>query len=285
MKRFLLVLVAACGLLLSACEQSSTAPVTAEVLANQAYRENFGEPPVVQQGRAFARVGYLPLRSDPQRVGVVPFFLYSETGQLQKILARLIDSRIRLSASGALYRPFPPDLEIVALTRDAGLLTLSLRSQQDWSEVDQQAAARAFTETASQFGGVERLQLQLNGAPLKGLPAEGLQPAPQTHVPPAAPELVMIVEGKEKEDPAVPELLVNFDRPVRVNNVALFDSTGGKVAGDYFTSAFQMAVVVQPRGEQRYPAGTQFQVQWDVTDLLGRHGKGESRLPLQRYDH
>ncbi|NIP50372.1 MAG: hypothetical protein GWO30_10415, partial [Gammaproteobacteria bacterium] len=81
--KFYAVLPAAVFLLflpfLFSCEQQET-PVSdsGRVEATQAYVHNFGEPPQGKKGRAFARVAYLPLRDDPQKLRAFPVYLFSE---------------------------------------------------------------------------------------------------------------------------------------------------------------------------------------------------------------
>ena len=100
---------------------------------------------------------------------------------------------------------------------------------------------------------------------------------------PPAPVLLagMWEQGTDNLD----ELLVEFDRPVKVKNFKLYDSSGKSIEGEYFTSIFQMAVVVLPGDKTLYKEGDVLRVEWDVVDFMGRVNSGSSTLPLRRFEH
>ena len=81
------------------------------------------------------------------------------------------------------------------------------------------------------------------------------------------------------------ELLAEFDRPVKINNFKLFMRSGEAVDGEYFTSIFQMAVVVLPKDPTLYQESTVLRAEWDVVDGLERSNSGTTTLPLLRYEH
>lgn len=262
-----------------------------KVEANQAYLQHFGNPPHGKEGRAFARVGYLPLRTDPDKLRALPLFLFSENDQLQAILDRLTGDALILPPESDLYQPVPDEIEISTAPVESGVLTLAMTSRQTWSEADQAAAGRALAETALQFAEVERVRVLINGEALSQMPANGYTHDPQQLVEVGPPALVMMVghweEGEHGEDGAaeLKEILIEFDRPVEINSFQLHDANGIAVAGDYFTSVMQMAVVVHPQHPQNYREGTELRADWDVIDDLSRASRGSRSLPLRRVGH
>jgi hypothetical protein len=81
------------------------------------------------------------------------------------------------------------------------------------------------------------------------------------------------------------ELLVEFDRPVKVNNFKLYNNSENSIEGEYFTSIFQMAAVVLPGDKTLYKEGDVLRAEWDVVDFMGRVNSGSSSMPLRRYEH
>lgn len=271
---------------LTSCQQQETTTVDiGSIEANQAYRQYFGEPPKVNKGQGFARVGYLPLRKSPDKLRPIPLYLFTEQDQLEQLLRRLISGEILLPPASSLYQPFPADLQLNVSPLAEGTLTLTLTTQLKSSETDLAAAASALTETSVQFDAVKRVSILFNGKPLAQMPAAGFSHAPQKVAPVEPPNMIMIAGMWEQGAHSLGEILIDFDRPVKVNSFQLFDAAGKKVAGEYFTSAFDMAVVVHPENPQSYQAGTVLRAEWDVTDALGRSNNGVNTLPLRRFEH
>lgn len=270
---------------LSGCQQREAEPPdTGTIEANQVYLKNFGPPPYGKEGQGFARVGYLPLQKFPEKVRAIPLFLFSEHDQLRQILDRLTSDELILPPDSELYNPFPKDIEVTVKPLENGTLTLSLTTQQPWSSIDLGAAGRALTETASQFTDVERVRILLNREPLPQMPTEGYLHNPQQLAEGSLPTLVMMVGMWKKGAETLDEILIEFDRPIKVNNFQLYDKIGKTIEGEYFTSVFQMAVVVHPKDPERYQDGTVLRAEWDIVDALDRSNKGTSKLPLRRHE-
>ena len=277
-----------CLFSLSACQQEeNTAPPqnSGVVEANQSYQDNFGTPPQGKAGQAFARVGYLPLQKAPEKLRALPLFLFSEKEQLRQILDRLISGELLQRRESELYDPFPDDLEISVLNPEGPIPKLLLTTQQSWSSTDQAAAGRALAETTLQFALMDRVMILLNGTPLPQMPVEGYLREPQSLVMVEPPALVLLAGVWEEGSDALTEILVEFDRPVTVNNFKLYDKTDNVVDGEYFTSIFQMAVVLHPKDPRNYHEAMVLRAEWDVVDYLGRSNRGTDTLPMQRIDH
>lgn len=271
-------------LLIPGCQETAETPAVApaRVFANPAYLEHFGQPPQPRRGIAYARVGYLPLREQPERVRPFPLFLFSDENQLSQVLQRLVGRELLLDPQGPMFHPFPPELTLQVGTPQQGALTLELGNVA--APEGLLPAARALIETACQFPGVERVVILVAGEPLPGQPREGLAAEPTSIVAPGEPHPLMIAGMWEPGEAEPEEILFNFDRPVKVNRFVLNGSDGKPLAGEYFTSVFDMAVVFHPAGPGLVE-GSLLEAEWSVTDALGRSASGRSRYPLLRFEH
>lgn len=252
------------------------------VHANSSYQQHFGDPPPVQAGKAYARVIYLPLKGERMLVRAIPVYLFEEQSQLESILARLTDGKLVLPADSPLYVPVPDGAELAIGSRQNGALTLNLHISAAIS-LDLQPLVLSLTETAGQFEDISRVLIEMNGKPLDFMPNEGFRPGIEHIDEVGPPDLVMIAGVWEENEPEPEEVMVNFNRPVKINSFSLSIADGRDVAGEYFTSVFQMAVVVRPENPAVLAEGTRLKVAWNVTDALGRTAAGEEILTLQRY--
>ncbi len=282
------LVLAFCFLSLFACQQEEPAPssrTSGLVIASQAYLDNFGEPPQGKAGEAFARVGYLPVRNAPGKVRAFPLFLFSKDRELQQILSRLTGGDLVFPEDAGLYNPFPNDLQVTSASTEKGTQTLSLMTQQSWSEDDKASAGLTMAATVLQFEQTNKVFIMLNGQPLPQMPADGYLLDPGTLADVEPPSLVLMAGMWEQGTDNLDELLVEFDRPVKVKNFKLYDSSGKSIEGEYFTSIFQMAVVVLPGDKTLYKEGDVLRAEWDVVDFMGRVNSGSSTLPLRRFEH
>ncbi|NOQ41962.1 MAG: hypothetical protein GQ563_05620 [Desulfuromusa sp.] len=280
-----LIIFSFLGLLfiLPGCQQQTENQVGI-VAANPAYLKYFGEPPRVSKGRAYARVGYLPLTEYPQKVSVIPLYLFSENNQLEQILERLTGEMMPFLNS-RFYQPLAVEDQLQVNPVIDHVLTLEITTKREINRADLSAIALSLTETALQFPGIKLVRLLLNGEPFPLMPTAGFSTSPQKISDPGPPALIVVAGVWEKDSEDMAELLINFDRPVVINNLKLTDSSGKKIEGEYFRSIFDMAVVVHPLESTSYDEGTKIQVQWDVTDKLGRSSRGNNRLSLKRLEH
>lgn len=284
-KYWLAAVLAVVTLLTAACRQQAAEPQPPQgtVKTNPAYTSNFGSAPVSAQGTCFARVGFYPLRAQTDQLQAVPFFLFNEQTELQLLLQRLVDTPAAYLERGPLTNPFPPGSTLQVGSR-AATLELALSIPGSPSAARLAAMAAALTETAAQYPDIQRVHLQLNGAPWPGMPEEGFRSDPGRIVPPAPPELLLVVGSWEPGANGPKEILADFDRPVTIDSFSLTDEQGRKVEGEYFTGVFDMAVVVHPKEPAAFREGMPLQVAWQVTDKLGRSGRGEGRFMLQRHE-
>lgn len=81
------------------------------------------------------------------------------------------------------------------------------------------------------------------------------------------------------------ELLDEFGRPVEAYNFKLYNNAGMSIEGEYYTSIFQMAVVVLPGDSSLYKEGDTLRAELDFVDIKGRANSGSSTKTLQRYEH
>lgn len=271
---------------LSGCKQEETTlPDTGVVEANDAYIKFFGSPPYETKGRAFARVGYLPLKKDLKQVRAIPLFLFTDQNQLQHIFNKLTNNALLLPTESDLYIPFPSGTKIAVKSLENELLTVEVTTNGPWEEADLIAVAYALTETAVQFPDVARVRIIADGRLLSFMPESGFVHDTQRVEDVPKPTLVSIIGMWDTGDDVLGELFIEFDRPITVNNFRLYDKTGKKVEGEYFTSAFQMAVVIHPDQPSQFKEGMLLQAEWDVSDTLGRTNKGKNTLPIKYVEH
>lgn len=271
-------------ILVAGCRDQDQGP-QGEVKATDAYIEAFGEPPTPQRGSCFARVGYLPLRGEPERVMPVPLFLFSEEEQLFKIIDRLVHMEKFAPLPEKNFNPFPDGTALRSVTRSGSIVTIELAfsgGQPASREVT--AMSRVIALTMDQFPGIDRVRLMAEGEPLRGTPAEGVEADPSWRVGPGKPALLLVI-GNWEESEQLKEILINFDRPLEVEKITLTDQQGERVEGDFYRSAFDMAVVVHPEEPARFDEGTELNVEWSVVDRLGRRAGGEGAYPLVRHEH
>ncbi|PLX93407.1 MAG: hypothetical protein C0619_04515 [Desulfuromonas sp.] len=268
------------------CQQEQeTAQAEGVVQANTAYLDNFGDPPYETKGRAYARVGYLPLRKNSNLVRAIPLFLFTDQNQLGHILETLTSGQLSLSAESDLQDSFAKNIDISVRSLEGGLLVLDLASTNAWSAIDLQPVVKALTETAVQFSDVTYVRFLLDGRPMTNMPEKGFEHNPEDVAVVTKPTLVDIAGTWHNDEEDLEEISVRFDRPITVNRFALYDNTGKKVEGEYFTSVLQMAVVIHPDNPKRFKEGSELQAEWDIVDALGRTNKGTTRLPLKHIEH
>jgi hypothetical protein len=281
-----LILFVVIGLSAVGCENRREAAETGAVKANPGYLEYFGQPPTPGTGTCFARIGFFPSTTHPGKVRPVPYFLFNETGQLEQILRRMVSEQGVFHSGSDMITPFPPGTEVSLSSVKEGLVEVSLLvPEKGRATLDLQATAVTLTETAVQFEEIERVRILLNGEPLAGMPGDGFRHQPE-RISPAGPAVLLTVIGSwEKGAEAPEEILVGFDRPVTVEAFQLLDPSGQPVKGEYYRSVFDMAVVIHPASPHDFTAGMTLRVEWEVTDALGRKGKGAGDFALIRHDH
>lgn len=280
---FFLLLAAA---LLAGCEKKAPPAPAGTVKASPAYVKYFGQPPTPESGTCFARVGFFPLRSDPGKVRPVPFFLFREEGQLQLVLDRLVGGEVTFPEKSDLFSPFPAGTRIQVRSLEEGVTELALSLGSPSSVAPNiEAMAASLTETAVQFDEVGKIQILLDGAPLAGMPAGGFRHEALRVATPDSPQLLMVGGNWEHGDEDPEEILANFDRPVTIGNFRLRDAAGQEVKGKFYQSAFNMAVVIHPENPSPFREGISLWAEWEVTDALGRQGRGEGSFRLRRHEH
>ncbi|GAB4168467.1 MAG: hypothetical protein Tsb0017_27400 [Geothermobacteraceae bacterium] len=265
-------------LLLPACEQKASQP-PATVYADSAYRLYFGDPPEVRAGQAWSRVAFLPVESG-SGLKPLPFFLYREDGQLQLLLDQLTGPLLRPGPGSGLRNPFPPGSRAVTANRVGKTREINLSLPQG-ADGDLEAMAAVLVETTALSEGVDKVVLTLNGRPWPGMPEGGFAPDSRRIVDPGPPRPVMVFAATDDGHGHPGEILVNFDRPVRMEAFRLADAEGKPVAGEQFQSVFNMAVVLHPADPGQIHSGSRVQVSWQATDFKGRTGEGTARLEVR----
>ena len=283
--KFFFSLISLLFFLLACQQEDKSITKSGLVLASDAYLENFGSPPQGKAGKAFAKVGYLPLKSNPEKFGVSPIFLFTEDDQIKKVLDKLVSGDLSFSDRLPFYNPFPKDTIIEVKSTEGEQITVNIITENLIDSIDQLYAARSLAETALQFEEIKTVDVLFNGQPLPQFPSKGYRHDPKRLSPVHPPLLILMVGNWEKGHDSPEEILVEFDRPVSVNNFALFHEDGTKVEGDYYKSVFQMAVVIHPRNPEKFYQGTLLRAEWEVVDELGRSNQGVDVMALVKHVH
>ncbi len=280
------ILIGLMLLLLPACEQQEPlSEAGGKVYPSAAYLQHFGDPPVVQEGYAYAQVGYLPLNDGSGKVRPLPLFLYGENQHLDRILSQLFSAELIVSPRSRLSQPFAQGLRLTQLDQAGDTLIVYLTTVATGQKLDRAGFERAVTETATQFEEVSRVRILYDGEPAEDQPLGGYQSRPEMIAPVEPPLLLDVIGTWEPGEKQLEEILVNFDRPVAVNSFRLMNKAGEQIDGKYFTSVFNMAVVVHPEQAEKFTEGMVLNVAWDVNDHLGRRNSALDTLNLSRSQH
>lgn len=258
---------------------------TGIVEATPSYQESFGVPPQGKAGRAYAIVGYLPVKGIPDKLGPLPVFLFTEENHLGKALTKLVSGDLVTSQKQIYYNPFPADLKIANKPEDRGVLTIDLLTKENWEASHQRAGIMALKETALQFSSVQKVRVNLNGSEVQGMPQAGYQKNKDLIMEVPPPMLILMAGAWEKGHSEPEEILAEFDRPVKVEEFKLYHLDGQEVQGQYYMSIFQMAVVIHPESPSLFREGTTLRAEWSVVDKLGRKNSGIDSMQLFKYEH
>jgi hypothetical protein len=274
------------GLLGCQRQQAVDAGSGGEVEASVAYRTWFGEPPAVSEGTAWAVAGFFPLAAEPGRVMPVPLFLFTAHNQPQLLLGKVLQGGAYLSLPQLAASPFPPGTTVRALTVSDGLAVADFSSEllQIADPVMQRGALAAIGHTLVQFTDIQRVQVTVEGEPLPSAPPGELPVDSAVVVEPGPPALLQAL--LHDDDDAVPgEVVVFFNRPMRLKSFRMEYPRGQQVAGQYFTSVFDMAVILHPQEPGRMQVGSEVFIDWQVVDMLGRESGGQDVLSLGLLSH
>jgi len=260
-------------------EKTADQPPPGKVIADDAYRQYFGSPPTPRAGTAWVRVGFLPRNDGSGSLSPFPLFFYRQDGQLQLLLDQLTGENLRLPKQSGLFNPFPPGSRAVAANLVAGKREINLTLPAG-ADADPEIMAAVLVETAGRFPGVKQVVLTLNGAPWPGMPADGFDVPTGRVIEPGPPRPLVVLADFSRGGDHPAELLVNFDRPMKLESFRLSTEDGREVAGDYFQSVFGMAVVIHPKNPELLTIGQPVRISWKATDAKGRKGTGEVLMPV-----
>lgn len=251
------------------------------VAATEAYVRHFGAAPTVKEGTCSAAVAYFPLADNPALVRPVPLFLFSSEGKMEKVVRHLLalDQKV---LDSSVRNPFPAGTELKSLTRDGDALVVQLAFGGSRPQ-DVRGMASSLSHTLAQFSAVRRVRVLEGGKPLPGLDPAGVVPDPAEIREPGGPRPLGVAGAWEQGASTAEEVLVLFDRPVSIEKIEVL-SGGNPLTGEYYQSAFDMAVVVHPARADLIREGMPVEVKWHVADRRGRSSTGSKAFSLQRQD-
>ncbi|MFA5516583.1 MAG: GerMN domain-containing protein [Desulfuromonadales bacterium] len=273
--------------LLAACERREAENPAQRIEATEAYRTYFGPPPIVREGSCFALVGFLPLDGNPGQVKPLPFFLFVEepSRQMRLLIEHLLQLPEHVLPPG-LIAPFPAGatLETLTVRGEVAEVNLSFPGEAPTDPQIIQGIASALGHSLVQFPGILRVRISAGNSLLPHLPPEGFLPDPADVFQPEPPRPIGIA-GVWENGSGPEEVMLFFDRPVEVRSVQLTSEGGKPLDGDYFQSAFDMAVVVRPAAPASLAEGMPITVDFAVADSLERAASGRETFPLSRIEH
>lgn len=258
---------------------------TGIVEATSSYLENFGIPPQGKAGQAYAAVGYLPVKGKLDQLGPLPIFLFTKENKLEKVLIKLVSGDLITTQKQVYYNPFPSDLEVIIETENGNIVTVDLVTKEEWENENQHAGIMALKETALQFNFIQTVKVKLNGTYVQGMPEAGFQKNSELMIEVPPPTLILMAGVWEEGQSEPEEILIGFDRPVKIQKFSLYHPDGQNVQGEYFQSIFDMAVVIHPESPQLFQEGTTVKAEWRVVDELGRENSGVDTMELIKYEH
>lgn len=253
--------------------------------ASAAYLKYFGPPPQVKDGATcYALVGYAPAAGQQGRIRPFPLFLLDADNQMQIVVEQLLQWTDGWSGADKRANPFPEETELLGLSQNQDLVRVELgmpaKALANPSVVPIMVGLLAHALT--QFDGVERVMVVVNGTLLPLQAERGFLPDMALVVAPSAPKVLAVVGNWEGEGRATAEVSVFLDRPVSVDSLQVRSADQQTLEGEMFQSLFNMAVVIRPQQPLDLREGAPLGVQWKVTDALGRTGQGEGTFLLSR---
>ena len=269
-------------------KEQPAAPVSGgKVTATEAYLTHFGEAPNVEEGTAWAMVGYLPKADNPEQLVPLPLYLFSESNRMKMLIDRLLTVDSEATERIGADNPFPPGLLLNALIQDGEQLNIDLLGGQELADDSPRLRTiqAVLGHSLLQFPGVKRVRLSVNGAVPSGFAEEGVVPDPAVVASAGEPKLIGVVGVWEPGASQLQEVSVFFDRPLNVNLLEIKHHGGALIEGEQFRSVFDMAVVLLPKSPEQLSEGQPITVKYDVIDKLGRSSQGEKTLPLVRLEH
>lgn len=276
----LLAILAIASLLACTTEKTDVVVKEAKVTASNAYLDLFGSPPKVRAGQAQALAGYLP-SSDGKSLVTFPLFMIGEEERIEAMVQQLLSITAASDFMPKGVLPFPEGLELLNVEREKRVLRLSLASSSD--TISGTAFPAALSHSLIQFPSIDRVSLSFVKKGTSDSVPVTVEQRPA--VDPGKPDILFAAAAEWRDDGSPEELSIYFDRPIRVEEFSLSLKNSTAIPGDYYTSAFDMAVVVHPGEEAALLEGVELQVKWQIVDARGRSASGNSLLPLRRVEH
>lgn len=286
MKKISLLILILLGTMMAAgCTKGQAPPAQpGRISATPAFEKYFGPAPTTDKGTCFAFVIYFPSARDTGKVVPFPFFSFDQ-GSVERVAVERLLAGIEVPAyRDEIAQPFAPTARLLALEQVDGLKRVDLSDGFLAPGADRGAMLHALVMTLTQFPQVHGVRVLQHGKDLDW--AEGpLKPEGEWVREPGPPRLLSVTAVKDKGGEAVKEVNAFFDRPVEITTLKIMDNSGKPFEGDVYHSVFDMAAVLKPQHPEQFIAGMPVQVRWDVTDKLGRAGRGAETFPLEVREH
>lgn len=292
MRRSVFVALLVFSLMVLGCQKKQEEPLpesqtpSGRVEATSAYRAYFGEPPTIPEGICFAVAGFYPLKDHPGKVMPVPHFTFAVTDRPQLVLEQVMMGGEPLGLEHLFVNPFPPGSIINSFTLSEGLAAVDFSSKiLDVTPEQQPALLASLAHTLLQFDEVEHIKVTAEGQLLPYASELGFSSADPAVVMEPHPPALLQAFLHEDEDAIPGEMVIFFDRPVTLKAFSLEFPQAEAVRGEYFTSVFDMAVVIHPEDPGRIRVGDEVFISWHIVDGRGREARGDGFYPLGHLSH
>ena len=288
----------------TSCKKMDNPPPAkpARVSATTAYEKYFGPAPTADKGNCYAFVIYFPSAKEPGKVVPFPFFTFDEGSMKKVAVERLLSGMNVGSCQGDFLQPLPPGTHLLGITEGNGIITVNfgrgiLKGKTDAK--GEQAMLGALALTVSQFDGIKRVWVQVEGKEQGmvegkevtdflghgGLKHQPLAVDESAILEPGPPRLLSITAVKDKGAKNVEDVSAYFDRPVDIQELRMTGRDGKSFEGEVFHSVFDMAAVLKPKDASAFKAQMPINVRWKVTDKRGRQGEGDNIWLLEVKEH
>jgi len=285
-KRFFLwVGIASAGVLLAlhaSCSKQSP-PQKPFLHTTQAFEAVFGElPDLPIPAPCHATVVYFPSADSPGRFRPLPIFIV-EQGKEEYLAVRTAVRGIETGEGPAdairkeIAYPFPAGSDLLSIDHEAGVARIrvggSFRAAA-LSRARGEAAAEALALTIAQFGASTAVDLTDESGKehfrAKAEEARTMDPGP--------PILLGLMAIREDDGGPPAILSALFDRPVFVEEIAIFPPEGNSpYPGKVFSTGFGMTAELHPAAAVAFDGNAEYRVRFSVRDGKGRRSSGDAK--------
>ena len=241
-----------------------------------AFEEIFGEVPSLPlHASAYAAVAFFPSSLEPEKFRPVPVFSVEE-GKEEMLVVRTVIRGIGTGSAplepllAEIVNLFPMGADLTSLAYEGGIAKVKVGGRfraESLSGVQKENAAKALALTVSQFGKADSVEVTDGSGTVRfGAGAGGTE-----LVDIGPPKILGVLAIREEEDKPPAVLSVLFDRPVFLEDAAIYPSGGTEpYPGKAYSTGFGMTLEFHPEPKIPFDPATTVRVRLTVRDGKGR---------------